>query len=100
MQRRCWFHDRQRVGPSRPDPGDDDQEGAIDRANLRPWPGAHEHRKLLQEHKDLHDEARRRSEVATTMPRALLVGMRRRSVGEKAIVEGGPVHRMRGRAFT
>ena len=56
------LHDRERVGPSRPDARDDDPEGAVDRAKRRPGPGALEHGELLPEHEVLDDEARARAE--------------------------------------
>jgi hypothetical protein len=51
------LHDRERVGPSRPNARDDDPEGAVDRAKRRPRPGALEHGELLPELEDLYDEA-------------------------------------------
>jgi hypothetical protein len=55
------LHDRERVGPSRPDAGDEDPEGAVDRAKLRAGPVTLEDGELLPEHEDLDDEARARA---------------------------------------
>jgi hypothetical protein len=57
------LHDRERVGPSRPDAGDDDPEGAVYGAKLWTGPAALEHGELLAEHEDLYDETRAGAEA-------------------------------------
>jgi hypothetical protein len=56
-----WLHDRERVGPSRPNPREHDPERSVDRTHLRPGRLAPQDGELLAQREVLGDEARPRA---------------------------------------